>query len=202
LDDAFKFLYVGRVSRDKNLELLLDAFKHLLKRGRAANVIVVGDGPSLGDLKSRFQHPRIAFTGFLRGEDLATAMASADAFVFPSTTDTFGNAVLEAQACGLPAIVSDRGGPAELVRPHESGIVVDVGQPLALTEAMDQLLGDPRLRADLRRRALRRAAERDWGQVLDEFWSWGQAAAQPACVTPSQKAALESASGPSVLDVA
>lgn len=61
-------------------------------------------------------------TGYLHGEDLSQAFASADALVFPSLTDTFGNAVLEARASGLPAIVSDRGGPREVVRASDSGL--------------------------------------------------------------------------------
>jgi glycosyltransferase involved in cell wall biosynthesis len=202
LDRAFKFLYVGRVAPDKNVDLLLESFKQLLEQGRTANLVVVGDGPSLSNLQSRYKHRRIVFTGFLEGEDLATAMASADAFVFPSTTDTFGNAVLEAQASGLPAIVSDRGGPPELVRAHQSGIIVDVGQPLAFAKAMDQLLGDPRLRADLRSRALRSASERDWNQVLDDFWNWDQPADTRARATPRERGAAESLTGPGILDVA
>jgi glycosyltransferase involved in cell wall biosynthesis len=129
-------------------------------------------------------------------------MASADASVFPSTTETFGNAVLETQASGLPAIVSDHGAPAEIVRPHQSGIVVDVGQPLALNKAMDQLLGDPQLRADLRDRALRNAAKRDWGQILETFWGCEEADDRPARVADFGNAVGESASESSVLDLA
>lgn len=109
----------------------------------------------------------------MEGEALATAYASADVMVFPSTTDTFGNVVLEAQASGLPVIVSDLGGPAEIVRGHASGIVVDHRHPEALMEAMERLYLSPELRADLRARGLRSAAECTWDKVLESFWSLG-----------------------------
>ena len=91
----------------------------------------------------------IVFTGFLEGEELAAAYASADCMVFPSTTDTFGNVVLEAQASGVPVIVADRGGPPDIVRQHNSGIIVDVAQSESLVQAMDQLRNSPQLRDDL-----------------------------------------------------
>ena len=82
--------------------------------------------------------------------------------VFPSTTDTFGNVVLEAQASGLPVIVTDQGGPAEIVRRHDSGIVVDLGQPRALADAMEKIMLDADLRCELRNRG---SAQRGREQV-------------------------------------
>ena len=91
--------------------------------------------------------------------------------VFPSTTDTFGNVVLEAHASGLPVIVTDVGGPAEIVRRHDSGIVVDLSQPHALADAMEKIMLDTDLRRELCNRGLRSAAESKWENVLEEFWS-------------------------------
>ena len=110
-----KFLYVGRVSREKNLDTLLEAFVDLKRAGTEAELLIVGDGPYLATLRDRYRRGDIVFTGFLEGDDLARAYAGADVFVFPSTTDTFGNVVLEAHASGLPTIVSNQGGPAENV---------------------------------------------------------------------------------------
>jgi len=174
LNGDFKFIYVGRVSPDKNLDLLIKSFEQLLASGRKADLAVVGDGPLLDKLKAQHRNPRIAFTGFLDGEELATAYATSNVMVFPSVTDTFGNAVLEAQACGLPAIVSNRGGPAEIVTPMESGIVVDTDQPNSLTEAMTRLYDDSGLLCQLVARALQNAAQRSWDQVLDGFWNEGR----------------------------
>ena len=168
--EGFRFLYVGRVSKEKNLDQLLNAFTAFLGEGHRAQLVVVGDGPHRGELKQRFPQPEITFTGFLEGTELATAYASADAFVFPSTTDTFGNAVLEAQASGLPALVTDRGGPREIVERHASGKVVDLRAPGALTRAMVDLYRDPDGCRRMSERALRAAATHSWNALFAELW--------------------------------
>ena len=171
LDGSFKFLYVGRLSREKNVHLLVDALDCLLQAGKAVSLILVGDGPYREELRSQCVGRPVVFTGFLEGEELATAYASADAMVFPSTTDTFGNVVLEAQASGLPVIVADRGGPPEIVRRHNSGIVVDVSQPEALIDAMEQLSSSPPLCRELRSRGLHSAEQSSWQRVLEGLWT-------------------------------
>lgn len=171
LPPGLTFAYVGRVSVEKNLPLALEAFQQLVARGARVNFAIVGDGPALKDLRRRFAGPRVCFTGFLEGDELSAAYASSDVFVFPSTFDTFGNAVLEAHASGLPAIVADRGGPPDIVRPYGSGIVVDVAQPGALAQAMQQLANSAELRAEMRKGALRCAAESSWEEVVEAFWN-------------------------------
>ena len=84
-------------------------------------LFVVGHGPYSEALAKSL--PEAFFTGYLAGEELATAYASADMFVFPSTTDTFGNVIIEAQASGLPVVVSDSGGPKELVEDGANGLI-------------------------------------------------------------------------------
>lgn len=170
LNGGFKYLYVGRISREKNLDALLEAFAGVLETGRRVHLAIVGDGPYLKELAKRHRHPDILFTGFLHGEDLARAYASADAFVFPSTTDTFGNVVLEAQSAGLPVLVSHQGGPREIVEPGDSGLVVRVDQPAALTQAMLRIHDDPVLAADLAARGLKNARGRSWERLLDQIW--------------------------------
>jgi glycosyltransferase involved in cell wall biosynthesis len=171
LDGSLKFLYVGRVSREKDVDRLVEAFDRLRERGHAASLVIVGDGPYRKELQARCQDRPIAFTGVLEGDELATAYASADVMVFPSTTDTFGNVVLEAQASGLPVIVSDLGGPAEIVRCHDSGLIVDHRETQALADAMERLHLSPELRADLRARGLRNAAECTWERVVEALWT-------------------------------
>ncbi|MFZ5832037.1 MAG: glycosyltransferase [Planctomycetota bacterium] len=169
-DGSFRFVYVGRVSREKNLHLLVDAFDVLLRRGQKAGLAIVGDGPYLDELKQRCAGKPVAFTGFLEGDELATAFASGDCLVFPSTSDTFGNVVLEAQASGVPVIVSDKGGPQEIVGRNDSGLIVDVQQPEALADAMQQVLQSGELREKLRARGLKNATESTWEEVLEDFW--------------------------------
>jgi glycosyltransferase involved in cell wall biosynthesis len=144
-DDEVKLLYVGRVSREKNLELLADAFRRVIDCGGRARLVIVGDGPYRVEMERRLDGCPVLFTGYLEGEPLQACYASADAFVFPSTTDTFGNVVLEAQASGLPVIVSDEGGPHELMIDGETGLVVRDIDESGLTDAILALLRDPAL---------------------------------------------------------
>src|SRR5581483_979549 len=96
-------LYVGRISKEKDLDVLAASYRKLRERNPRARLVLVGDGPYSKELRETL--PDAIFTGYLTGLDLAKAFASADVFVFPSTTDTFGNVVLEALASGLPTVV-------------------------------------------------------------------------------------------------
>ena len=202
LNGGFKFLYVGRVSREENLDGLVEAFHRLLQRGHEASLAIVGDGPYRQALQDRCEDRRLIFTGLLEGEPLATTYASADVMVFPSTTDTFGNVVLEAQASGLPVIVTDRGGPAEIVRQSESGVIVDHTQSDRLADAMEQLYLSPERRADLRSRGLRNASENTWEQVLESFWTSDDASRSDVSLAAYRSADPRLAPGVIALDFA
>ena len=166
----FQFIYVGRISSEKNIAVLLDAFGILVAEGHCAELALVGDGPCLERFKKAYGHlPGVIFTGFLEGKVLSTAFASAHALVFPSTSDTFGNVVLEAHASGLPAIVSDRGGPREIVQAHGSGIVTNAERPEPFAAAMRRLLTDPELYSRCRDRAATAAAENHWKTILQKI---------------------------------
>ena len=101
-------IYVGRVAREKDLDVLIEVYDRLAVRRPECSLAVVGDGPYLQTRKQRLPYSNVIFTGFLFGEELSQAYASSDVFVFPSTTDTFGNVVLEAMASGVPVIVRIR----------------------------------------------------------------------------------------------
>ncbi len=133
-------LYVGRLSREKSLDLLAAAFRELVDSGAELSLAIVGDGPYREELAGELAGYPVLFTGFLEGEFLERAYASADLFVFPSATDTFGNVVLEAQASGLPVIVTDRGGPRELMRDGETGVVFPAGSCSGLVEGVRRLM--------------------------------------------------------------
>ncbi|MFN3242248.1 MAG: glycosyltransferase [Planctomycetota bacterium] len=146
-DHSTRFLYVGRVGLEKNLDIMASAFERLLQTHPDAHLCVVGDGPYRKALQQRLAGMPATFTGFLEGDDLLTAFASADVKLFPSTTDTWGNAPLEAQASGLPVVVSDKGGPHELMVDGVTGIKVRGRDEDDLLAAMQRLM-DP----DVRRR--------------------------------------------------
>lgn len=161
-------LYVGRISREKNLDLLAAAFRRLLAQGVKVRPLFVGNGPYLSTMKELL--PEGLFVGALHGEPLATAYASADFFVFPSTTDTFGNVVIEAQASGLPVIVSDVGGPKDLVSHEQDGLITKGLDLDALTQAMKRLIAEKELRQQWGLVARERVAERNWEHAAKLFW--------------------------------
>jgi glycosyltransferase involved in cell wall biosynthesis len=136
-------LYVGRVSREKGLEMLAEAFRELVDSGASIALAVIGDGPYREEMEAALTGYPIQFTGYLAGEQLQHGYASADLFVFPSATDTFGNVVLEAQASGLPVIVSDEGGPQELMIQGETGYVFRAGSSDDLVAAIRSIISDP-----------------------------------------------------------
>jgi glycosyltransferase involved in cell wall biosynthesis len=153
LPEGIRLLYVGRVSKEKNLHLLAEAFERLAAEGQPVQLVVVGDGPYLTEMKARLNGQPCCFTGYLSGDDLAEVYASADLFVFPSTTDTFGNVVLEAQAAGIPVIVSDQGGPRENILDGRTGLICKADDAGSLLAAIRTLLAAPE-----RRRAMGQAA--------------------------------------------
>ena len=155
LGEGINLLYVGRVSREKNLHLLAESFARLSRRNRHVRLVVVGDGPYLPAMQQAMEGLPCYFTGYVQGEKLAELYASGDIFVFPSTTDTFGNVVMEAQASGLPVIVTDAGGPCENMLDGQTGLVVPADDAGALLQAMRTLVDDP-----ARSKAMGQAARR------------------------------------------
>ncbi len=164
-----RLLYVGRVSREKDLDLLAAAYRRLRDEGLSIQLFVVGHGPYSEELSKSL--PEAIFTGYLRGEELATAYASSDIFVFPSTTDTFGNVIIEAQASGLPVIVSDAGGPKELVTENENGLITKSHDAEDLARAIRRLVTDPASRQAMGNRAREGVVDRTWPAAFQKFWA-------------------------------
>ncbi|MCB9505762.1 MAG: glycosyltransferase family 1 protein [Gemmatimonadales bacterium] len=159
-------LYVGRLAAEKNLTLLLDAWSGLVARGTSAELVLVGRGP-LGDVIASARHPQVTLAGMLTGEPLWQAYASADLFAFPSSTETFGNVLLEAMASGLPSLAAAAGGVLDFAVHGENAWLVEPDSVPALVEGLDLLLRDAPRRTRLSRGALDTAAGRDWEAIFD-----------------------------------
>jgi glycosyltransferase involved in cell wall biosynthesis len=159
-------LYVGRLAPEKRLDFLEEAWGRIRHQAPEAALVLVGDGPARPELEAR-SHPGLHLIGYLSGEALARAYASADVFVFPSDTETFGNVAAEAMASGLPVVAVHAGGVTDLVRDGETGLVVPPNDPKALGEALLRLLSDQDLRKDLGRRARDEALRRSWERVFE-----------------------------------
>ncbi len=145
LNGNTKLLYVGRISKEKNMPVLEGAIRELLSEMPKLDVVLVGDGPYREEMQANLKDLNCVFTGKLEGEELAAAYASSDLFVFPSTTDTFGKVILEAQASGLPVIVTNVGGPKENLVPGKTGLIVEGNNPESLKNAIYELVSEPGL---------------------------------------------------------
>ena len=130
-------LVVGRLAAEKNLALAIAAFRELQSRRAGSRMILVGDGPSRARLQGA--NPDLVFTGTLRGHALAAAYASADLFLFPSLTETFGNVTLEAMASGLACVAFDYGAAGEHLWDGEHGAAVPVADEDAFLHAAVRL---------------------------------------------------------------
>ena len=164
-------LYVGRVSREKNLSCLAGAFKLLCQSRNDVGLVVTGDGPYLDELKTELAALPAVFTGVQKKETLARTYASADLFVFPSETDTLGVVLLEAQASGLPVLVSDSGGPKDCMVPGVTGEIVKPMNATLLARAASGLLSNRKWMQDAAYAARRHARQHTPERSFDAFWS-------------------------------
>ncbi len=172
-------LYVGRLAAEKNLGLAVRAFRAIVERTPDARMVFVGDGPLRAELSS--QLPEAIFAGMRTGEGLAAHYASADVFLFPSLTETFGNVSLEALASGLALVAYRCAAAAELVCDEENGLLAHAGDEAAFVAQAVRVASDRPLRARLARGARALACEQDWGAVNDRFSAelvsvWAEAA--------------------------
>jgi glycosyltransferase involved in cell wall biosynthesis len=161
-------LYVGRLGREKRVDLLEDALRGL----EGVRLVVVGDGPARPDLQQRMQGLPVHFTGYLKGTELATAYASADVFVFPSDTETFGQVVQEAMASGLPVVGARSGGTLDLVQEGVTGYLFEAGVASDLRARLRSLLANPAVLQAMGESGRMFAERRSWSSVMDELMAY------------------------------
>lgn len=166
-EDAPMLLMVSRLVKEKDLADLVPMAHRLRERGVPFRLVLVGDGPLRRKLEAAL--PDAHFAGHQAGDALARWYASADVFVFPSTTETFGNVVQEALASGVPAVVVDRGGPQGVIEPGVSGLVARANDPDDLADEAARLLTDARLRRWMGRMARQQTEGRDWDSVNESL---------------------------------
>jgi glycosyltransferase involved in cell wall biosynthesis/predicted metal-dependent phosphoesterase TrpH len=162
-------LYAGRLTREKGVDLLVDAFLAARWRDPRLHLVLAGGGPEEESLRERLGE-HATFLGWLGGTDLARAYASADLFLFASRTDTFGQVILEAQASGLPVVAVGEGGPASLIADGETGRLT-APEPEALADGLLELLQAPDLCERIRKTGLAVARGRSWEASLQRLAS-------------------------------
>ena len=164
---AVNVLYAGRLSKEKGVDLLADAFLEAHRRDPQLHLVLAGGGPEEGLLRARLGE-RATFLGWVTGDALAQVYASADTFLFASTTETFGQVILEAQASGLPVVAVDRGGPACLIEHGETGLLA-TGEVNALADAVVEVTSTRLLAERIGRGALAAVRGRSWEAALDRL---------------------------------
>jgi len=159
------FLYVGRLSVEKNLESLVP----MLAGTPGCRLVLVGEGPLRASLEARFSGLPATFLGLKRGEELAQIYASADVLTFPSLTETFGQVVQEAMASGLPVLACRAGGVQDLFRDGAEGYLCQPGDAGTWLDRARRLGGDAALRSGFGRQARASAASRTWDMIFDRL---------------------------------
>lgn len=183
--DSIKAMYCGRVSSEKNLPLLVDVWADVRERvaqaGREIELIIIGDGPYRAQMEKQLSNQGVHFLGFRHGSELASLYSSCDFFVFPSTTDTLGQVVMESQASGLPVIVTDQGGPKEIVDNQHSdsptAFVLSIDDRIGWIETMAQLALDDQLRTKMGQAGIRAMDRYSFVESFKHYWSVHQRAA-------------------------
>ena len=166
-DTRIDVLYAGRLTREKGADLLADAFLLAYARDPRLHLLLAGGGPEEDALRARLGSAA-TFLGWLDGDALARAYANADAFLFASETDTFGQVILEAQASGLAVLAVDAGGPRELIEDGRTGLLAPP-DPEALAAALAGLAGRPSMRAQLGAAGVEAARGRSWERALGQL---------------------------------
>ena len=166
--DDLLVTYIGRIAREKNLKHLLAAWKALRVDRGSAQLALVGRGPLEETIRKR-RIPGVHVLGLMHERMLAEAYASADIFVFPSTTETFGNSLLEAMGSGLPCLAANAAGVLEFARQGHNALLVSPNSIAALTQGLRRLMHDPSLRHRLAQGGLATAAYRGWDCIYEDL---------------------------------
>ena len=174
LNEGIYFLYTGRISKDKNLDIITKAFSELSKEYQNIFLLLVGDGPYKKELEKSIKNNRIIFTGKIDRNLLPEIYSGSDVFLFPSTTDTYGMSVLEAQACELPCLVSDKGGPQDLIVPNKTGYVLEGLNIQCWKNKMKEFISainkKDKFIYEMKRSAVMNAQKKgDWNRFLKNF---------------------------------
>jgi glycosyltransferase involved in cell wall biosynthesis len=168
-DDDAVALYVGRLAAEKNLDTVLAAFEALRDTHGWNRLVLVGDGPLRAELEHRF--PLAIFAGHRSGEDLAAHYASADLFLFPSLTETYGNVTTEAMASGLPVVAFDHAAAGQWIEDGFNGMLAQDTRDKSFVDAALALGGDAARRAALGAAARDTALGMAWSGVVARFES-------------------------------
>lgn len=175
-ENVVRYLFCGRISVEKNMPMLVKLWQQadvvLREKGVDAELVLIGDGPYREEMERdlRATGSRVRLLGFKYGQELTTLYASCDVFVFPSTTDTLGQVVMESQSSGLPVLVTDQGGPKEVVRDRETGFVIPAADHVAWVRRMVELGTQQSLREKMGRAAHEFIQQFSMARSFEHYW--------------------------------
>ena len=164
--DSLLCIFVGRLANEKRIDLLLEA-----SQAPGIALTIIGDGALREELERTFAHTDAFFTGYLMGDELAEAYASADVFLFPGVYETFGQVILEAMASGLPSVVVQAGGAPDVIMEGLSGMAVEPSQS-GFAQAIETLRDHPEIRFQLSHGARSQAERRPWSALMAQLESY------------------------------
>jgi glycosyltransferase involved in cell wall biosynthesis len=182
-DNDLAILYVGRVAPEKNLRLAVNAYRAMQRLNDAVKFVIVGDGPLRATLQK--EHPDLIFRGICTGEQLAEYYASADVFLFPSETETFGNVTLEAMASGLVVIAYNYAAAKMHITHGETGVLAPYGDSHAFVDSATKLVREPWTLHKIRRQAREYITVLDWSRIVERFETLLAGACGPSHTTSS-----------------
>jgi len=167
IGNKFALLFAGRLVWEKDLKTLAAAYALLKARRNDVAFVIAGDGPARKELTEMM--PDATFLGYLDSNSLSKAYASSDLFVFPSTTETFGNVTLEAMASGTPPICADQGGAAGIINDGKTGFLTKPRDPFDLAEKIEFLLDHPERKAEMAKQAFLYGQDQTWERSFQKL---------------------------------
>jgi glycosyltransferase involved in cell wall biosynthesis len=168
-EDQPVLIYVGRLAREKNIPLAVKAYEQVLPICPDMKFVLVGDGPERASIEQA--HPELIFAGMQRGEDLARYYASGDAFLFPSTTETFGNVVTEAMASGLAVLGYNYAAPGKYIEHGQNGWLAPFDDSEAFLEQSRSIFSNLHTWDEVRKKARITAESLSWEAILESYIS-------------------------------
>ncbi|MBI2024614.1 MAG: glycosyltransferase family 1 protein [Candidatus Harrisonbacteria bacterium] len=159
---------VSRLTWEKDLKTLAEAYKLLQSAGKKFQMVIAGDGPARKEFEEMM--PGAVFLGYIDKEKLSEVFASSDILLFPSSTETFGQVTLEAMASGAVPVVADQGGSATIVENGKNGLIAQTKNPQSFCEKTLNLLNDENLLNKMKKAGLKSAKRYSWPKVLDQIF--------------------------------
>jgi len=161
-------LYVGRLVWEKDLKTLVEIYKALMTQRNDTAFVIAGDGPIRNELEQMM--PDAKFLGYQSGKDLSTIFASSDLFVFPSTTETFGNVILESMASGLPAVCAREGGAYSSIENNFNGLICEPRDVADFSEKINSLLDNETARLNMSLNCTAYAKSQSWDNIFTKLY--------------------------------